>query len=156
MTPSQLLNDRSFATLAPAVKTQLRQRINGGGVRGVAAALEETFAAVVGAGRSRGDLLRFAFFAAPIARRIALESSDVSDSIGLSDLCLADVKAWMWWIDSIDPLCARMIDLHYFARLSTRETAVALNMPPGAVIRELRFAKSWLTLKLPRESQEEE
>jgi hypothetical protein len=149
MTPSQLLNDKSFASLVPVVKSHLRQRVNCDSLSSVAVALEETFALVLGGGHSRQELIRFIFFAAPIARRIALESTDVSDRVGTTDVCVADVKLWMWWIDAIDPLCARMIDLHYFAGLSTRETAAALKMPPRAVIRELRFAKSWLKLKLP-------
>lgn len=158
MTPSQPFNGRYFATLAPVVKNHLRQRINGDGVRAVAVALEETFTAVLGAGRSRPELIHFLFFAAPIARRIALESADANDRIGTTDISIADLKVWTWWLDSIDPLCARMIDLHYFAGLSARETARILKMPPRAVIRELRTAKTWLQLKWPPpgESQAEE
>ena len=41
-----------------------------------------------------------------------------------------------------------MIDLHYFAGLSTKQTAAALRLAPEVVIRDLRFAKAWLQTKL--------
>jgi DNA-directed RNA polymerase specialized sigma24 family protein len=45
-------------------------------------------------------------------------------------------------------MCAAMIDLHYFAGLTTKQTAAALSLPPQTVIRDLRFAKAWLQTKL--------
>ena len=45
-------------------------------------------------------------------------------------------------------MCARMIDLHYFAGLSTKQTAAALRLSPRLVIRDLRFAKAWLQSRL--------
>jgi DNA-binding transcriptional regulator LsrR (DeoR family) len=44
-----------------------------------------------------------------------------------------------------------MIDLYYVAGVSIREIATLLSVSPFAVIRELRFAKSWLCIKLPAE-----
>jgi DNA-directed RNA polymerase specialized sigma24 family protein len=50
----------------------------------------------------------------------------------------------------MDPLCARMIDLRYFANLSIKEIALLLHLPPAAVLRELRFARSWLRIRIPQ------
>ena len=41
-----------------------------------------------------------------------------------------------------------MIDLHYFAGLTTKQTAAALGVSPEVVVRDLRFAKAWLQTKL--------
>jgi DNA-directed RNA polymerase specialized sigma24 family protein len=49
----------------------------------------------------------------------------------------------------MDPLCARMIDLRYFSGLSIKEIALLLHLPAPAVLRELRFARSWLRIRIP-------
>jgi DNA-directed RNA polymerase specialized sigma24 family protein len=90
----------------------------------------------------------FLLFAAPIARRIAIERANTDDRIGNTHISVADLKMWLFWLDTMDPLCARMIDLHYFAGLSFKETAEVLDLPPQAIIRDLRFAKAWLMLRL--------
>ena len=64
-----------------------------------------------------------------------------------TDVTFADVKAWLAWLDAMDPLCARMIDLRYFAGVGVKETARLLDLGPGAVVRELRFARAWLNIK---------
>jgi DNA-directed RNA polymerase specialized sigma24 family protein len=83
-----------------------------------------------------------------MARRIAIERANANDRIGATDVSIADLKMWLWWLDNMDPLCATMIDLHYFAGLSFKETAEVLDLPPQAIIRDLRFAKAWLMLRL--------
>jgi DNA-directed RNA polymerase specialized sigma24 family protein len=138
----------SLAAVAPLIASQLRRRMVPGQLS-AAAALEELYAQAFGAGRTHRERLRFMLFAAPIARRIAIERADPQVRIATTDVTVADVKVWLWWLDSMDPLCARMIDLHYFAGLSIRQTATALELARSAVIRDLRFARSWLTIKLP-------
>jgi DNA-directed RNA polymerase specialized sigma24 family protein len=83
-----------------------------------------------------------------LARKIAIELASDHDRIGSSEISIADLKVWLWWLDDKDPQCARMVDLHYFAGLSFKETGAALGLPTAAVIRELRFAKAWLKLRL--------
>jgi DNA-directed RNA polymerase specialized sigma24 family protein len=139
---------RSFADVEPLIWAQLQRRI-AAGVLSTAAVLDEFFVQVFGADRPARDRLRFLLFAAPIARRIAIQRADPEARIAATDVTVADVKLWLWWLDSMDPLCARMIDLHYFAGLTVKKTAAALELSPGAVIRDLRFARSWLTIKLP-------
>ncbi len=41
-----------------------------------------------------------------------------------------------------------MIDLRYFAGVSVKETARLLDLRPDAVVRELRFARTWLNIKV--------
>ena len=94
------------------------------------------------------DETRFLIFAAPIARKIAIGMANRGDRIGTSDVKVQDLVEWLGWLDRFDPMCATMIDLHYFAGLTAKQTAAALRLPPQAVIRDLRFAKAWLQTKL--------
>ena len=147
ITTTELLDAKKFACLAPAVRAELQKRVRAG-VLSVGDSLQQVFVEMFGAGRSRNEQIRFYLFAAPMARKIAIELANDGDHIGSTDISVSDLKMWLWWLDSMDPLCARMIDLHYFAGLSFKETAAALRLPPEAVIRELRFAKAWLQLRL--------
>lgn len=110
--------------------------------------LESLFIGLFGLGHPRSRQLRFLFFAAPIVRKITVASLPDESHLGASSISVADVKSWLNWLDATDPLCSRMIDLYYFAGLSIRETAAALSVPRRVVIRELRFARSWLCIKL--------
>jgi RNA polymerase sigma factor (sigma-70 family) len=147
MPTTELLDTQKFARLAPVVRAELLKRVHAGALT-VGDSLQQVFVELFGADRSRKEQIRFLFFAAPMARKIAIELANASDRIGATDISVSDLKMWLWWLDSMDPLCARMIDLHYFAGLSFKDTAAALKLPPQAVIRDLRFAKAWLQLKL--------
>jgi hypothetical protein len=96
-------------------------------------ALEALFVSRVGNPPS-DERLRFLFFVAPLMRRLVLASADLNGRVGGTEITFADVKSWLEWLDSMDPLCARMIDL-----------------PPEAVLRELRFARGWLRIKVSPE-----
>ena len=65
-----------------------------------------------------------------------------------SEIKVQDLVEWLGWLDRFDPMSAAMIDLHYFAGLTTKQTAAALRLAPEVVIRDLRFAKAWLQTKL--------
>lgn len=95
------------------------------------------------------ERLRFLFFAAPLVRRLVMGSVNLNEPVAATKITFADVKSWLDWLDAMDPLCARMIDLRYFAGLTVKETAKLLDLPPAAVIRELRFARAWLRIELP-------
>lgn len=141
------VDSKSLVRLSPFIKSELR-RLAVAGALSAAVALRHVFTHLFGSERAREDKLRFMMYAAPMARRIAIELANSADYIGDTDIKVSDVKEWLGWLDTFDPVCARMIDLHYFAGLSTRETAVALKMSPRAVVRDLRFAKAWLRTKL--------
>lgn len=147
MTTTELLDTKKFARLKPTVRDKLLKRVRAGALT-VGDSLQQVFEEIFGPGRSRKEQIRFFLLAAPMARKIAIELANASDRIGATDISVSDLKMWLWWLDTMDPLCARMIDLHYFAGLSFKETAAALQLPPQAVIRELRFAKAWLQLRL--------
>lgn len=147
MTAQPPLDTTALVRLAPVIRTELRQLALAGSMS-AAASLRHVFTQLFGENRSRQDQIRFMIYAAPLARRIAIDLANSGDRIGESDIRVSDLREWLGWLDMFDPLCARMIDLHYFAGLSTKETAQALKMPTQAVIRDLRFAKAWLQAKL--------
>jgi Fe-S-cluster formation regulator IscX/YfhJ len=147
MKNAPFLDTKTFARLAPVVQKELRLLARAGAFS-AAAALKHVFVQLYGIERSREEQRRFMFFAAPLARRIAVELANAEERIGPSDLRVSDLKEWLWWLDTFDPLCARMVDLRYFAGLTTRETAQTLRMSPEGVVHELRFAKAWLQARL--------
>jgi len=146
MTPEPL-DTKKFAHLAPEIRTELLKRVRAG-VLTVGESLHQVFVEIFGPERTIEERYLFLLFAAPIARRIAIELANANDRVGNTHISIADLKMWLWWLDTMDPLCARMIDLHYFAGLGFKETAAVLALPPQAVIRDLRFAKAWLMLRL--------
>lgn len=147
MTTTAPLDSQRFAELAPVIRSELRKRVRAGSLA-VGDCLRQVFIEMFGQGRTHREHIRFLLFAAPLARKIAIELANAGDRIGDTHISVADLKLWLWWLDATDPLCARMIDLHYFAGLSFKETAAALALPPHAVVRELRFAKAWLMVRL--------
>lgn len=144
---TQRLNSKTLAHLSPVIRTELRKRVRAGTLS-VGDSLQQVFVEIFGVNRSWEERTLYLLFAAPMARKIAIELADAGDRIGTTEISVSDLKLWLWWLDNMDPLCARMIDLHYFAGLSFKETAAALALPPHAVIRDLRFAKAWLKVRL--------
>jgi len=110
-------------------------------------ALEALFVSRVGH-RPDDERLRFLFFVAPLVRRLVIGAANLNGRVGDTDITFADVKSWLEWLDSMDPLCARMIDLRYFAGVGVKETGRLVDLPPQAVLRELRFARAWLRIKV--------
>lgn len=147
ITTTEPLDAKRFAHLAPAIRGELLKRVRAGSLT-VGDSLQQVFLEMFGPDRPRKEQIRFLLFAAPLARKIAIELADAGDRIGATDISVADLRVWLWWLDTMDPLCSRMIDLHYFAGLSFKETAAALALPTHAVIRELRFARAWLMVRL--------
>lgn len=112
------------------------------------ATLETLFENRFGAHHPGFERLRFLFFVAPLVRRLVIGSANLNSRVRGTDVTFADVKAWLAWLDAMDPLCARMIDLRYFAGVSVKETARLLDLRPRAVLRELRTARAWLNIKV--------
>jgi hypothetical protein len=137
----------AWMRLRPRIARELLQLANAGSLP-AGAALKRVCHNLFGADCSEGDETRFLIFAAPIARKIAIGLANRGDRIGDSDVKVQDLVEWLGWLDRFDPMCATMIDLHYFAGLTTRQTAAALRLAPEVVIRDLRFAKAWLQTKL--------
>lgn len=137
----------AWLSLRPLITRELLKLADAGALP-TGAALKRVCCKLFGPGCSAGDETRFLLLAAPIARKIAIGRADRGERIGNSDVKVQDLVEWLAWLDRFDPLCAAMIDLHYFAGLTTRQTAAALRMSPDVVIRDLRFAKAWLQTKL--------
>ena len=50
----------------------------------------------------------------------------------------------------VDPRKGQVVELRYFGGLSVEETADALHVSPGTVMRDWRLAKVWLLRELSR------
>jgi hypothetical protein len=137
----------AWMQLRPRIARELLQLANRGSLP-AGPALKRVCHSLFGPGCTPRDETRFLIFAAPIARKIALGLADRGDRLGDSDIKVQDLVEWLGWLDRFDPMCAAMIDLHYFAGLTTKQTAAALRLAPEVVIRDLRFAKAWLQTKL--------
>jgi hypothetical protein len=133
--------------LRPLIARELLQLANAGSLP-AGAALRRVCRKLFGAECSLEEETRFLIFAAPIARKIAIGLANRNDRIGDSDVKVQDLVEWLGWLDRFDPMSATMIDLHYFAGLTAKQTAAALRLAPEVVIRDLRFAKAWLQTKL--------
>ena len=137
------LAGRALASLPIPLREELCRQAASGASR---AALEALFEKRFGE-QPDVERIRFLFFAAPMVRRLVIGAADPKGVVGGTEITFADVKSWLEWLDSMDPLCARMIDLRYFGGLTVIEPAKLLDLPPAAILRELRFARSWLTIK---------
>lgn len=51
-------------------------------------------------------------------------------------------------LEAEDPRKARIVELRYFAGLSTRETATAMSLAVGTIAREWKFIRVWLQREL--------
>lgn len=147
---TQRVSWKTLRQLAPTIRDELLKRVHAGTLT-VGDSLQHVFVAMFGNNRSWEERTLYLLFAAPLARRIAIDLADAGDRIGSTEVSVADLKVWLYWLDRMDPMCARMIDLHYFAGLSFKETAAALDLPLHSVIRALRFAKAWLQVRLTPE-----
>ncbi len=137
----------AWMQLRPRIARELLRLATAGSLS-TGAALEHVCRQLFGPDCSPQDETRFLLFAAPIARKIAISLANRGDRIGESEVKVQDLVEWLGWLDRFDPMCATMIDLHYFAGLTTKQTAAALRLAPEVVIRDLRFAKAWLQTKL--------
>jgi RNA polymerase sigma factor (TIGR02999 family) len=53
----------------------------------------------------------------------------------------------------IDPRKSQVVELRFFGGLSVEETAEALKVSPGTVVRDWRLAKAWLRRELDRQKE---
>lgn len=144
---AQSIDKHALEGATQAIRRELAQRVVPGRCS-QAARLDEVLALVFGEQRSAAERLRFLVFAAPFARRLVLQRAAKELRVLDHDIAIAHVRELFHWCDAFDPLGARMLDLFYFAGVSVKQTALALEVHPTAVIRGLRFAKVWLGLKL--------
>jgi hypothetical protein len=113
-----------------------------------AASLRQVFHAIYGDEYHPQELMHFLIFAAPLARRVAFELATSGDRIGTTDISAAELERWLWWLETFDPLSARLVDLHYFAGLTPKQLATLFGMSPRLVLQDLRFARAWLRTRV--------
>lgn len=140
------LAGRVLASLSASTRDELCEHAADCSTR-LRSTLESLFMNRFGGHQPGFEQLKFLFFVAPQVRRLVIGSTNVNRRVRGTDITFADLKSWLDWLDAMDPLCARMIDLRYFAGVSVKETARLLDLRPYAVVRELRFARAWLNIK---------
>jgi|HigsolmetaAR201D_1030396.scaffolds.fasta_scaffold01242_17 DNA-directed RNA polymerase specialized sigma24 family protein len=151
MVQQPALDPSELARREPEIEAELRDVVARrwqGDERPVALALSDTFAKLFGKEHSRRERADFFLFVAPRIRRLTIEAGRAGRATGTLNLRAVDLDQWLARLETVDPECVRMIELHYFAGLSTRETAAVLGYPSYSVIRELRFAKAWLQARV--------
>jgi RNA polymerase sigma factor (TIGR02999 family) len=82
------------------------------------------------------------------ARPLDLEEAPVvADARGADFVALDDaLKA----LAALDPRKSEVVELRFFGGLSVEETAAVLKVSPETVVRDWKFAKSWLRRELSR------
>ena len=125
----------------------IAQRV-AGNVQSISTALKDVFEKLFGDKRQARERVMFFVFVAPLMRRLTIDLGRQGHASGTINLNAMELDQWLARLEGFDPECALMIDLRYFAGLSTRETAAALGLSPQVVIRDLRFAKAWLQARV--------
>ncbi len=64
------------------------------------------------------------------------------------DLSLVELDDALQALEQLDPRKARVVELGYFGGLSVEETAEALGVGAGTVMRDWRLARAWLRREL--------
>ncbi len=136
------------------------------------ALVHEAYLRLVGAEKVQGWDNRGHFFAAAAEamRRILVESArhkksqraggdwhrvELSDVAVASPLAGVDVLALNEALDKLEARDARkaaLVKLRYFAGLTSKEAAAALEISPATADNDWAYAKSWLKLELNRDS----
>jgi hypothetical protein len=139
--------ERRRSDIELELRDVIAQRI-AGNTQSISIALKDVFSRMFGDARSSRDRVKYMLFVAPMMRRLTIELGRKGHASGTINLNAMELDQWLARLEGFDPECARMIDLRYFAGMSTRETASALGLSPLVVIRDLRFAKAWLQARV--------
>ena len=137
----------SFVSLSPWIRSELRRR-SLAGMLSSADSLREVFHTLYGDEYHPQELMHFLIYAAPLARRVAIDLASTGDRIGDTGIGIAELEQWLWWLETFDPLSARLVDLYYFGGMTPRQLAAAFGMSPRQVVQDLRFARAWLRARL--------
>ena len=85
-----------------------------------------------------------------LAQRVSLTESLPASPEPDLDLDVVALDRALTNLAAVDERKSRMIELRFFGGLSVEETAEALNVSPDTVMRDWKFAKTWLTRELSR------
>jgi DNA-directed RNA polymerase specialized sigma24 family protein len=151
MTAPTTMDVEDFERRRSDIEFELRDVIAqraAGNPQSISKALKDLFERTYGTTRGSRERAKFLLFVAPMMRRLTIEFGRKGHASGTINLNALELEQWLARLEGFDPECTRMIDLRYFAGLSTRETAAALGISPRVVIRDLRFAKAWLQARV--------
>jgi RNA polymerase sigma factor (TIGR02999 family) len=81
-------------------------------------------------------------------RTVSLEEGDEVSIAAAPDIDIIALNDALLELSAIDPLRARMIELRFFAGLTTEEAAEALGVSSATVTRGWRLARAWLHRRL--------
>ncbi|MCG8511434.1 MAG: sigma-70 family RNA polymerase sigma factor, partial [Rhodospirillales bacterium] len=84
-------------------------------------------------------------------RRIDAEQVDAAIEPPSDEVLAVDEAVQQ--LEEDDPRKGQIVNLRYFARLTTAETATALGVSVGTVEREWRYIRAWLQRALASEKQ---
>ena len=79
---------------------------------------------------------------------VSLEDGDEVSIAAAPNINVIELNDALVELSAIDPHCARMIELRFFAGLTTEETAEALGVSTATVTRGWRLARAWLHRRL--------
>jgi RNA polymerase sigma factor (TIGR02999 family) len=83
------------------------------------------------------------------AKRVSLENDlPVTGPLDVSPTDLLALDEALQEFETIDPVRARVVKLHFFSGFTLSETAEALGVSPATVKRQWVFARSWLFGKI--------
>jgi RNA polymerase sigma factor (TIGR02999 family) len=159
--------------LAPQVYDELRRlaaaymrRERPGQTLQATALVHEAYLRLAGAGTPWTDKRHFVGIAARSMRQILVERARARGAqkrwAGLDRVTMTDALAVaadsegmlpaldeaLTRLEQVDPEQARIVELRYFAGLSTEETADALGMSPATLKRRWALARAWLFREL--------
>jgi RNA polymerase sigma-70 factor, ECF subfamily len=67
---------------------------------------------------------------------------------------IVDIDSALTQLAAVDPRLVQMVEIHYFAGLSSEETAAALGISVATLHRDLRTAKAWLMKSISKGTHE--
>ncbi len=84
--------------------------------------------------------------------RQRVELSDIAVETGTADGELLDLDDALQQLESEDPRAAKLVKLRFFAGLTQKDAAQALNISTATAERDWAYAKGWLQLRLSSEA----
>ncbi len=81
---------------------------------------------------------------------VPLDDGEIVSITGAPDLDIIALNDALSDLTAVDPVRARMIELRFFAGLTTDETAEAMGVSAASVTRGCRLARAWLHHRLTR------
>ena len=167
----------AFDQLVPLVHEELRRiarqqmgRERGGHTLQPTALVNEAYLRLIDVKRIKWqDRQHFFAMAARVMRRVLVDAArarrfhkrgggapmvSLDDTLAVArepDRDLVELDEALNALAAVDPRKSQVVEMRYFGGLSVEETAEALQVSPGTVMRDWRLAKVWLLRELSRQ-----